>query len=188
VEEGYHREADWLVILGEDVYMNTSWLEDTLINHRGAAAGSQLVALGNLVCGRDLEKITKDKGFCPEVEKDGGICGGGGYAINRAALEVLMKEGTETLRGQYNNGPTPGDMATSCFLRQRRVELQQIQGLDSTFPPKTLPDYEQRISSGGMFTYRCVTPDVMRWLDAIVKHEPVMHVEEDMKVLAFDGE
>jgi len=184
VEEGYSRNADWLVILGEDVYVNTSWLEDTLINHRGDVAGSKPVALGVLGCGKNWKKNMKLEAFCPEVERDGGICGGGGYAINRAALEVLMREGTKKLRMQYTNGPEPGDMATSCALRQHRVELQPLDGLGGQ-RIESLLGWEQIFSAGGMFTYHYVTPDVMHWLDALVKHESATRVK-DMKALAFD--
>mmetsp|Transcript_17494 Transcript_17494/g.55071 ORF Transcript_17494/g.55071 Transcript_17494/m.55071 type:complete len:369 (+) Transcript_17494:96-1202(+) len=178
VEEGYTRGAQWLVILGEDNWVDTVRMEEALRNHSTGRRGAAPTALGIVGCGKGLS-------YCPEVTEFGGFCGGGGYAINRAALQALMKGGQDALRKEYADmAGVPGDIASSCALRQRGVQLMSMPSLEGNRIEK-LTEFRNVLKMSPITLHYC-TPDVMRWVQASVQGLPESEVQA-REVAAFDG-
>jgi len=173
LEEGYARGAAWFVILGEDNYVDTARLEETLAKR--SAGGSEPLVLGVIGCGKGID-------FCAEVDRDGGLCGGGGYAISRAALEAVMAQGSGALRQEFGVRPLPGDMATSCALRRRGVSLGALDGL-LAFRHEKLAEF-QGVLRQGPLTLHYLTPDAMRWVHASLQGQPDAAVKE-LEAAAF---
>lgn len=175
IEEGYDRATDWFVILGEDNYVDTERLERVL----GSRTASTPVVLGITGCGKQTTST------CHDVHELGGICGGGGYALSRAALEVLMADGRDALRREYKAyWGHPGDMASSCAFREKGIPLEQLQGLMGNRVQKL--DTFKHIVGGSPLTLHYCTPNVMRWVHALVQRKPEAEVEV-LQAAAFDG-
>jgi len=117
LEEGLKRKADWLVIIEEDKYVNTSAVE------KGLAELTEKyktlpIAMG--VTGCALWECPE----LPDKAERGSICGGGGFILNRAALLLLFKDGSESLRTEYlKKAGSPNDVITACALQKRGGEL-----------------------------------------------------------------
>eukprot|EP00929_Paragymnodinium_shiwhaense_P002698 TRINITY_DN10299_c1_g1_i3.p1 TRINITY_DN10299_c1_g1~~TRINITY_DN10299_c1_g1_i3.p1 ORF type:complete len:314 (+),score=69.59 TRINITY_DN10299_c1_g1_i3:146-1087(+) len=70
------RKAKWVVLLGEDNWVNTEGLERAL----AAYNTSTPMAVGVVGCGKGLRQ------YCRPVVEEGGFCGGCGYAPRRRRL------------------------------------------------------------------------------------------------------
>lgn len=116
-------DRSWVFVIDDDVYVNTSNLEG-LLKERDASA---LVALGIPGCGTP---------HCDDHQ--GGFCGGGGYALSRAALKALVDKPTATefqnelldMTKVYYPGETPwDDITTTCLMKRRGITVERIDGL-----------------------------------------------------------
>lgn len=177
LEEGYLRKPEWFVILGEDNYVNSSRMEDELRQESMMYPDTPRV-VGLLGCGQD----TGDR-FCAEVSQKGGLCGGGSYAINRAAMEALFHNGQDALRQEYAAyGPSPGDMASSCSLMRRGVAMGQIGGLAGNRIERKV-EFKHVLQGKPAVLHYC-TPDVMRWVSAWMTERPATEVQS-LEAAAF---
>jgi hypothetical protein len=154
MEIGASKGAEWLVILGEDNYVDTKALEQRL-----AYAKSSTPTVLGLVGERQNTE------FCPEASEQ--LFGGGGYALNKAALGVLLSKGQDALREEYGSDTgLQGDLATSCALVRRGVSLTELPGLVGV--RITAKQSLQALMQKKPFTYHYMTPGAMRWVHAQV--------------------
>lgn len=130
----------WAFLIDDDVYVNTSHLENVLKKEDP----SKLVAFGIPGCGTP---------HCDDHE--GGFCGGGGYALSRAALKALVDK--PTAREFHNElldmtkvfypGETPwDDITTTCLMKRRGIEIKKMDGLYGW----RLPDSSQAAPDGNL--------------------------------------
>lgn len=173
ISEAVRRGAEWVVISGEDNYIDTAAFDALLAKHRS----DEPKALGFFGCGA---------GWCNDLQPDGGFCGGDGYALNRAALLQMMQHGEEQLMHEYTEEYKgyPNDMATSCVLKKRGVPLEH--GFDGrTWGSETIArkDYEEALGSG-FLSMHYIPTDVMRWIHAKLSNDEPKAVEFYAK--AFD--
>jgi len=172
--EGAARGADWLVVTGEDNYVQTSHVEEFLSGKDPDAT----IAYGSVGCGIGL--------FCRDdelFETSGGLCGGSGYIISRAALQLLLADGAPALHATYDKSTWPNDMTTSCQLRKHGVRLEDAEGMLG-FAWFMITDLE-RIAHSGFLTAHYLKPPVMRWLHAEVEGAAVS-VRKQLEEEAFD--
>jgi len=172
--EGAARGADWLVVTGEDNYVQTSSVEEFLSDKDPDAA----IAYGSVGCGKGL--------FCRDAElfeTSGGLCGGSGYIISRAALQLLLADGARGLHAVYDGTPWPNDMTTSCQLRKHGVRLEDAPGMLG-FAWFMITDYE-RIAHSGFLSAHYLRPSVMRWFHAEVEGA-ADSVKKQLEESAFD--
>jgi len=173
--EGASRGADWIYVIGEDNYVHTGHVEEFLSDKDPSAA----VAYGGVGCGKGK--------FCRDVkayEEGGGFCGGQGYIISRAALQLLLADGAPALHAIYDKSAWPNDMTTSCQLRKREVRLASGKSMYSQ-PFAKIADYEGMAHSDFLSSHY-ISPPVMRWLHAEVEGAPDS-VKMPLKEKAFDN-
>mmetsp|Transcript_139108 Transcript_139108/g.242040 ORF Transcript_139108/g.242040 Transcript_139108/m.242040 type:complete len:420 (-) Transcript_139108:173-1432(-) len=117
--EGYRTGADWVVVLGSDNYVFPRNFEKELRSRDPERP--QILALWG--CG---------KGYCED--KQGGLCGGGGYAISRSALDAMIGKRLHAskrfVRESIQTAKTScgfwSDMVTSCIARRQIVNIEQV--------------------------------------------------------------
>jgi len=101
-----------------------------------------------------------------------GLCGGGGYALNKAALTALQSGGWSQLLQEYQAyqrlGVPYGDVATSCVLSHRDIEVRQLYGGAAANSMMTLKSWQFWVEQKPL-TYHEATPDVIRWLHGKLK-------------------
>lgn len=156
----------WAFVIDDDVYVNTSNLE-SLLKSRDA---SKLVALGIPGCGTP---------HCDDHQ--GGFCGGGGYALSRAALKALVDKPSATdfhnelldmTKVFYPNETPWDDITTTCLMKRRGITVEKIDGLYGWRIPdtsKAAPDgklsqtYKHAIHSSSPLplTFHYVSPQEM---------------------------
>eukprot|EP00419_Tripos_fusus_P000635 CAMPEP_0172687738 /NCGR_PEP_ID=MMETSP1074-20121228/21911_1 /TAXON_ID=2916 /ORGANISM="Ceratium fusus, Strain PA161109" /LENGTH=331 /DNA_ID=CAMNT_0013507253 /DNA_START=180 /DNA_END=1175 /DNA_ORIENTATION=- len=150
IAEAARRNVSWLVILGEDNYVDTKMMEHALRQ----VSIDEPVGLGCLGCGLHTGLFGK------QVDETGGMCGGCGEAINRAALQRLAAKGKEELVREVGD-ESQCDMATSEAMLERSIPLKDFPARLSGNP---------RFSSAELYklndaaTVHYLTPEVMRWL------------------------
>jgi hypothetical protein len=117
LKEGLKRNADWLVILNEDNYVNTSGLEQTLSNLSREHPEYKTSPIEMGIKGCELS-------MCPELHGKVSICGGGGQIFNHAALSLLFRDGPEALFSEYSKkAGLQDDPIAACALQKRGGEL-----------------------------------------------------------------
>merc|ERR1712032_1173071 len=178
VAEAAARNASWLVVLGEDNYVDTRRVEKFLAKR----SPEDPIAFGCVGCGKGL--------FCRDTEafkEDGGFCGGCGYFLSRAALRLLAGESVF-----YRSSRWPNDMTTSCLLHKHGVRLQGIgnhnqKGLYGSNNSKQIL---RLLLKRGFMTLHYLKPAEMRWVHAVVSNssEGGGDVDGDTRLesLAFD--
>mmetsp|Transcript_5114 Transcript_5114/g.14489 ORF Transcript_5114/g.14489 Transcript_5114/m.14489 type:complete len:341 (+) Transcript_5114:88-1110(+) len=172
--EGAARGADWLYVIGEDNYVHTGRVEEFLRDKDPEEA----IAYGYVGCGRGA--------FCRDselFEASGGLCGGSGYIISRAALRLLLAGGAPGLHAVYDNSTWPNDMTTSCQLRRHGVRLETAEDMLG-WPVFGIAEYE-RIARSGFLSAHYLRPDVMRWFHAEVEGA-AESVKKQLEDKAFD--
>jgi len=172
--EGASRGADWIYVIGEDNYVHTGHVEEFLSDKDPSAA----VAYGGVGCGKGK--------FCRDVkayEEGGGFCGGQGYIISRAALQLLLADGAPALHAIYDKSAWPNDMTTSCQLRRHGVRLETAEDMLG-WPVFGIAEYE-RIARSGFLSAHYLRPDVMRWFHAEVEGA-AESVKKQLEDKAFD--
>jgi len=172
--EGAARGADWLYVIGEDNYVHTGNVEAFL----SSKDPDEAVAYGTVGCGKGL--------FCRDSELFntlGGFCGGSGYIISRAALQLLLVGGAPRLHAIYDNTRWPNDMTTSCQLRKHEVRLAVVSTMFG-FPMIGITDYEA-VARGFFLTVHYVRPAAMRWFHAFVQGA-ADSVKRPLEEAAFD--
>lgn len=120
--EGYRSGADWVVVLGSDNYVFPRNFERELRSRNPERP--QILALWG--CG---------VGYCED--KKGGLCGGGGYAISRSALDSLIGKQphagkrfvSESMQTAKTSCGFWSDMVTSCLARRHNIEQVDLTGL-----------------------------------------------------------
>jgi len=123
ITTAYALGADWVIVLGSDNYAFPQHFEERLANED--ASKSQILGIwgcgGGHFCGDHL----------------GGLCGGGGYAISRGAMDAMVgkEEGAaekfieESMRTARDESGFWCDQVTACIARRRGVEMVQLEGL-----------------------------------------------------------
>eukprot|EP00928_Gymnodinium_smaydae_P002778 TRINITY_DN11004_c0_g1_i1.p2 TRINITY_DN11004_c0_g1~~TRINITY_DN11004_c0_g1_i1.p2 ORF type:complete len:399 (-),score=96.29 TRINITY_DN11004_c0_g1_i1:70-1266(-) len=130
--------ADWLVVGQEDKYIRTRRLE----RHLGRQDPSKRQVLAVYGCGRSWKFAPESAGgakprpkgwreppfSCEAVRRNGSICGGGTYAVSRAALEALQLEGRslaqfveEMVSGSAAKGAS--DLMASCLFHKYGIHI-----------------------------------------------------------------
>ncbi|CAE7948432.1 ANKRD50, partial [Symbiodinium sp. KB8] len=111
----------WFFVLDDDTYVNIGNLRQSL----STFSALEPQALGVLGCG---------PGFCEDGQ--GGFCGGGGYALSKAALGVIMVNSTSTFQldlmshlATEKDGIAYDDISVACLLKRHRVRLRSLHGL-----------------------------------------------------------
>lgn len=120
---GHKLDADWVVVVGSDNYVFPRKMEQVLASEDSNKAQ----ILGVFGCG--------DGEYCED--KEGGLCGGAGYAISRAALTEMVGEardaGEQFVQESMRTAETVcgywSDQVTSCIARRHGVEQVGLQGL-----------------------------------------------------------
>jgi len=190
MEVGYDRSPEWLIILGEDHYVDVPHMEAVL--HREQTEEPKV--LGLLGCGAGTHCQ-----FCQQVSDNGGLCGGGGYMFNRAALKQVFESegGKDAVRKEYQEkAGTYGDMTTSCVAMRRHIPLTNLEGnVLVGWSPLTENGYRTKLNlpeDERPMVWHYSTPAVMRWLHVALKREEEQHPpfmsEEALAKAAFpDG-
>jgi len=113
----------WAMFLDDDTYVHTQNLERELWKRDP----SKPIALGHAGCGR---------GHCHD--KRGGFCGGGGYVLSKAALNVLVdKANVKDFRDEFMSRVKEfwpeedpcDDVVSTCLMKQRGIEILPLMGL-----------------------------------------------------------
>lgn len=120
---GYELGADWVVVLGSDNYVFPKRF-DGLLEHTDKKIPQILAIYG---CGEGK--------YCEDHKS--GICGGGGYAISRAALDTMVGKGVgaaknfihESMHEATTIGGGWSDQVTSCIARRHGVKEVPVAGL-----------------------------------------------------------
>lgn len=113
----------WVFVVDDDTYVHTGNLERILSDFDA----SQPLALGMTKCGT---------GHCDDGL--GGFCGGGGYAISKPALQMMIGDSREAFEREYLEiagspiGEAFDDVSTTCLLRRRKVPV--LDGLQGIYP------------------------------------------------------
>eukprot|EP00928_Gymnodinium_smaydae_P043051 TRINITY_DN28931_c0_g1_i1.p1 TRINITY_DN28931_c0_g1~~TRINITY_DN28931_c0_g1_i1.p1 ORF type:complete len:346 (-),score=29.90 TRINITY_DN28931_c0_g1_i1:165-1202(-) len=165
LELAYERQPDWFVILGEDNYVDVARLEKRL----ETLDTSVPKVYGILGC-------EMNRKFCPEAADRKSICGGGGYMLNRAAINEIMKGGRDALRDEYARGSgLQGDLTTTCILRRRDIDVVNLPGLVGArvMNKRNL----KKLAASSPLTYHYLTPAAMRWLHALRSGSPTDEVD-----------
>eukprot|EP00928_Gymnodinium_smaydae_P055741 TRINITY_DN39226_c0_g1_i1.p1 TRINITY_DN39226_c0_g1~~TRINITY_DN39226_c0_g1_i1.p1 ORF type:complete len:340 (-),score=38.67 TRINITY_DN39226_c0_g1_i1:38-1057(-) len=124
--QGYDLDADWVVVGGTDNYIFPQAFEVRLSGYD--VAKPQI--LGIFGCGQQPE--------CCCSDGKTGLCGGGGYAISRAALRAMIGNRTATAEHAFveecidvSNKESQGwsDQVTSCIARRHGIDEIQLSGL-----------------------------------------------------------
>jgi len=153
IAEAARRNASWLVLTGEDNYVDTAQVEVALHGMDPAVP----VAMGCLGCGTGLAV------YGELVARDGGLCGGCGEVLSRGALQMLAAHGRSALINEYGN-ETQCDMSTSRALRERSIPLNSFPGELSGNPIFSRKEIEQ---ATGVMIFHYVMPGTMRWLHTL---------------------
>jgi hypothetical protein len=174
--EGAARGADWLVVVGEDNYVYTRHVEAYLKDRDPDTA----IAYGSAGCGRG--KYCRDSAY---FNMYGGLCGGAGYIISRAALQLLVADGAPALHKVYDNTANPNDMTTSCELVRHGARLRHQPGMHGT-PMFMIQQYFNAAHGDEILTSHYLSPALMRWLHAEVEEFPQDSAMEKLQDEAFD--
>lgn len=172
MEIGYANGVDWLMVLGEDNYVDTLSLEQQLTH----AKTSEPMVLGM------IGKNSNLKTFCPQFPKQ--LFGGGGYALNKAALQKLFSDGQEVVRAEYKGSSWVryGDLVTSCALQRRGIALTKMRGL---VPSLIMAEHQlEALIKKKPLTYHYMTPESMRWVHAMLMRKSATEIEA-LKSAAF---
>jgi len=153
IAEAARRNASWLVISGEDNYVDTARVETALRNMDPSVP----VAMGCLGCGTGLAA------YGELVARDGGLCGGCGEVLSQGALQMLAAHGRSALIKEYGT-ETQCDMRTSRALRKRSIPLKPFPGELIGNPIFSQREIEQ---ATGVVIFHYVMPATMRWLHAL---------------------
>jgi len=120
---GYAMSADWVVVVGSDNYVFPKNMEERL--EKEDKNKPQILAIFGCGGGK----------YCEDGK--GGICGGGGYAISKAALEKMVGKGPdaaqkfiqESMQCASTVGGGWSDQVTSCIARRSGVSEVNLDGL-----------------------------------------------------------
>eukprot|EP00747_Dinoflagellata_sp_TGD_P184842 gnl/TRDRNA2_/TRDRNA2_40860_c0_seq1.p1 gnl/TRDRNA2_/TRDRNA2_40860_c0~~gnl/TRDRNA2_/TRDRNA2_40860_c0_seq1.p1 ORF type:complete len:331 (+),score=24.53 gnl/TRDRNA2_/TRDRNA2_40860_c0_seq1:33-1025(+) len=158
MKEAARRDTGWLVVLGEDNYVDTKQLEVELAKHSADAVPK---ALGWKAC--------SDPGGMPCPGLTVSFCGGIPYALNRAALAKISGKHLDHVSQEYARQfkNWPNDRATSCMLHRHGVKLEFLPGIEmhDGFPTVSKSAYEWRLKHKRPVMHY-ISPDVMQWLYA----------------------
>jgi len=150
--EAARRNVTWLIVLGEDNYVDTAMMEASLAD----VDPQTPVGLGCIGCGKGLQ-LYGDK-----VNELGGFCGGCGEALSQASLNLLAENGWGALVSEYGS-ERQCDMSTSRAMLDRGLSLKVFPGVLSGYPMFSRREFE---SSSNIASFHYVGADVMRWLHA----------------------
>jgi len=153
IAEAARRNVSWLVITGEDNYVDTARVEEVLHNLDPTVP----VAMGCPGCGVGISS------YGELVAKSGGLCGGCGEVLSRGALQMLAAHGRSALVKEYGL-ETQCDMSTSRALRKRGVPLKSFPGELSGNPIFSRKKMEQET---GVLIFHYVMPATMQWLHVL---------------------
>jgi len=170
---GYELGADWVVVVGSDNYVFPRRF-DQVLEHTDATVPQILAIWG---CGEGK--------YCEDHKS--GICGGGGYAISRAALDAMV--GSEVGASRFvqlsmHDAATIGggwsDQVTSCIARRHGVKQVPLAGLYGwklcepgvTGCPFNEAGYRQRALSDSprALTFHYIEPQDMHRIHDIVQN------------------
>lgn len=120
---GYKLGADWVVVAGSDNYVLPKNWEELLAKEDKNKP--QILAIFGCGGGK----------YCEDGKS--GICGGGGYAISKSALDKMIGKGKgsgqkfikESMKTAMTVGGGWSDQVTSCIARRHGVAEVQLAGL-----------------------------------------------------------
>lgn len=173
--EAARRNASWLVLTGDDNYVDTVQVEASL----RSKVATDPIGMGLIGCGQGLPR------YGPLVARNGGLCGGGGEILSGAAVQRLAAAGQDALLSEYGD-ETQCDMSTSGALLRRGIPLTWFPGRLNGMPIYKKDQIKGEIRAHGV-TFHYVAPKLMRWLHAAIAR-PVD--EERLRALeaeAFEG-
>lgn len=165
LKEGLKRNADWLVVLNEDNYVNTSGLEQVLFNLYQEHPEYKTSPIEMGIKGCELLG-------CPELHGKVSICGGGGQIFNHAALSLLFRDGPETLFSEYSNkSGLQDDPVAACALQKRGGELIDFHEglLANRITQKREMDFA--INHRPLVLHYLTTPEVMHYVHSKMNGE-----------------
>jgi len=147
MKTGYDWKADWLVVLGEDNYVDTAQVEDFLVsNGTGQSTIMGIVGCAG-ACGFD------------------GLCGGGGYFVSRAALQDLFAADAKRVMMEYKDFEfDAGDAATACIFQKNGVKLTNVAEYLIGANIMTKPSLQSAIELHPMTLHYLTTPASMYWV------------------------
>jgi len=170
LEVGFTHSAEWLVRVDDDVYVDTELIENALA--RFGNSESPVILGISVGCGGPCPGpgcFEPLEAQCPVVAKHGGLCGGGGYVINRAAAARLQSVGWLQVLKEYqdyhDNGIWYGDLVTSCVFAHHGVEIRELYGQSAANPVRKMKSWETYLEKRPL-TYHKQSPDLMRWIHA----------------------
>jgi hypothetical protein len=124
-------DASWVFVIDDDAFASTDRIAKVLAQKDA----SQKVVMGHWGCGKHQCEDGGDAG--------GNLCGGGGIAISKPALQELVGKDRAAFRaelireavGASGKRAAYGDLAISCMLRKRakfdgNISLEELVGLN----------------------------------------------------------
>lgn len=186
---GHKLDADWVVVVGSDNYVFPKMMQKRLESEDSNK--SQI--LGVFGCGSGQ--------YCED--KLGGICGGAGYAISRAALREMVGEAPnageqfvqESMRTASTSCGYWSDQVTSCIARRHGVAQVDMDGLygwrlcaDDVFTcPFNEDAYREKMASTDpkTLTFHYIQPEEMRRIHEMAPEAALL--EYDSQAL-IDGD
>lgn len=145
---------DWLFVIDDDVYVHTRNLAAALMQ----LPADEMAVWGIPGCGK-----------CPH--ESSGLCGGGGYAVSRASLDVLGKDGSATFKKDFlrlarDEADNWADVAFACVAQERGLHLKPLNGLYGwALKPE---EWEPAVKARDLppLTFHYMSPQQMRTLDS----------------------
>jgi len=183
---GHELGADWVVVLGSDNYVFPKRFNEVL-EHADKKIPQILAIWG---CGEGK--------YCKDHKS--GICGGGGYAISRAALDAMMGQGVDAaqrfIQESMHQASTIGggwsDQVTSCIARRHHVKEVPLKGLygwklcetGTLSCPFNEAVYEEHAlyDDPKALTFHYVNPEMMHRIHDMVQKSDVVDQETATKM------
>jgi len=174
---GYELGADWVVVIGSDNYVFPRRF-DKMLEHADKKIPQILAIWG---CGGGK--------YCEDHKS--GICGGGGYAISRAALDAMVGEGVDAgqrfIQESMHQAATIGggwsDQVTSCIARRhgvKEVPLAGLYGWKLCEPGRNACPFNEAVyrkhalfGDPKALTFHYITPQAMRRIHDMVQKSEI---------------
>jgi len=167
----------WSYLVDDDVYVRSDAMGAYLARQSDAS-------IDGLVFGRF---------GCGTQKCSGGLCGGGGYAANLAAMNAVVGDSPVTFvkdqMKQCHRCEGWADVAMAMIFRERGLRTENLPGANGWLNSKTC--FDQELAHGEPLMYHYITrPGQMKFLNALFTtggtSAPVAH-DKQMFCAAFNG-